>query len=285
MPGTRLYVGNLPSDTTKRDLEDFFKTFGKIDDISLKKGYGFVEFEDGRDADDAAYELDGKKLLGKRITVERARGVPRGEPSTSSAASSSSTYRSKKPIRTKYRLYVENLASSVSWRDLKEQMREVAEVTYADAHRYYLHEGVVEFATYSDMKRALERFNETVINGKKIYLTEDEDTKPKRRRSSTRSSSYRSRSRSSSKSRSRSRSRSYSKSYSRSRSRSRRSSRSRTRSRSYRSKSERSDYSDRSRSRSRSSRRTRSRSHSRSSRRSYTKSYSKSYSRSRSKSR
>ena len=39
--------------------------------------YGFVEFEDNRDADDAVYELNGKELCGERVTVEHARGPRR----------------------------------------------------------------------------------------------------------------------------------------------------------------------------------------------------------------
>lgn len=39
--------------------------------------YGFVEFEDNRDADDAVYELNGKELCGERIIVEHARGPRR----------------------------------------------------------------------------------------------------------------------------------------------------------------------------------------------------------------
>lgn len=39
--------------------------------------YGFVEFEDNRDADDAVYELNGKDLCGERVVVEHARGPRR----------------------------------------------------------------------------------------------------------------------------------------------------------------------------------------------------------------
>ncbi len=38
----------------------FFKGYGRIREILLKNGYGFVEFDDYRDADDAVYELNGK---------------------------------------------------------------------------------------------------------------------------------------------------------------------------------------------------------------------------------
>ncbi|VEN55116.1 unnamed protein product, partial [Callosobruchus maculatus] len=77
MVGSRVYVGGLPYGTTERDLERFFRGYGRMRDVLIKNGYGFVEFDDHRDADDAVYELNGKKLLGERVTVERARGTPR----------------------------------------------------------------------------------------------------------------------------------------------------------------------------------------------------------------
>lgn len=46
-------------------------------EVDLKNGYGFVEFEDNRDADDAVYELNGKELCGERVIVEHARGPRR----------------------------------------------------------------------------------------------------------------------------------------------------------------------------------------------------------------
>lgn len=45
--------------------------------MSFRSSYGFVEFEDNRDADDAVYELNGKELCGERVIVENARGPRR----------------------------------------------------------------------------------------------------------------------------------------------------------------------------------------------------------------
>merc|ERR1712168_1364991 len=132
------------------------------------------------------------------------------------------------PTRTKYRVIVENLSTRVSWQDLKDYLREAGEVTYADAHKHRKNEGVVDFATYDDMKRAIDKMDNTEINGRKIRLIEDGATKSQSR-SRSRSRSPRSRSRSRSPRR---RSRSDSRSRSRSRSRSARRSRSRSRSRS-----------------------------------------------------
>ena len=64
--GTRVYVGRLPYDVRERDIEKFFKGFGRIREVLMKDGFAFVEFEDHRDADDAVYELNGKELLNER---------------------------------------------------------------------------------------------------------------------------------------------------------------------------------------------------------------------------
>lgn len=236
MVGSRVYVGGLPFGVRERDLEKFFKGFGRTRDILIKNGYGFVEFEDYRDADDAVYELNGKELLGERVVVEPARGIERRRDHRDEHRSSArpsrhgdnvTPYNSDRrygpPTRTEFRLIVENLSSRISWQDLKDFMRQAGEVTYADAHKQRKNEGVVEFATHADMRNALEKLDNTELNGRRIRLTEDRRGGGGRggggggRRSRSRSSSSRSRSRSRRRSRSRSRS-------------SRRSSRSRSRS-------------------------------------------------------
>nr|XP_014282861.1 serine-arginine protein 55-like [Halyomorpha halys] len=77
MAGTRIYIGGIPFDCKMRDLEDFVNAYGRTRNIQLKDGFGFIEFEDHRDADDAVYELNGKELLGERVVVEHARPMVR----------------------------------------------------------------------------------------------------------------------------------------------------------------------------------------------------------------
>ena len=39
---SRLYIGHLSRSTRERDVEKFFKGYGRIQEIVLKDGYGFV---------------------------------------------------------------------------------------------------------------------------------------------------------------------------------------------------------------------------------------------------
>jgi len=42
MTSTRVFIGRLPNIARESDVERFFKGYGKIREISLKEGYGFV---------------------------------------------------------------------------------------------------------------------------------------------------------------------------------------------------------------------------------------------------
>ncbi|XP_058785083.1 serine/arginine-rich splicing factor RSZ22A-like [Vicia villosa] len=60
---TRVYIGNLDSRVSERDLEDDFHVFGVIRSVWVARrppGYAFIDFDDRRDALDAIRELDGK---------------------------------------------------------------------------------------------------------------------------------------------------------------------------------------------------------------------------------
>ncbi|XP_035619908.1 serine and arginine rich splicing factor 5b isoform X4 [Oncorhynchus keta] len=226
MSGCRIFVGRLNPSAREKDVERFFKGYGRIRDIDLKRGFGFVEFDDPRDAEDAVYELDGKELCNERVTIEharvrlrggRGRGGDRGGGGGGGrfpdryGRGSQDSRRNPPPMRTENRLIVENLSSRVSWQDLKDFMRQAGEVTFADAHRPKLNEGVVEFASYSDLKNALEKLSGKEINGRKIKLIEAAKKRGSRSRSRSESSSRsRSRNRSPSRSRTPRRSRSHS---------------------------------------------------------------------------
>ena len=49
----KIYLGHLSYDTGERDIEKILEGYGRIRNISVKEGFGFAEFDDRRDADDA----------------------------------------------------------------------------------------------------------------------------------------------------------------------------------------------------------------------------------------
>lgn len=64
------------------DLKKIFGRYGRLVDITLpldyytrdSKGYGFVEYEESRDAEEALRGLDRYRLYGRELEVEFARG-------------------------------------------------------------------------------------------------------------------------------------------------------------------------------------------------------------------
>jgi len=239
MSSTRVYIGHLPYKAREGDVENFFIRYGRIREILLKNGFGFVEFDDPRDAEEAVYRCNGKELRGERVVVEMTKRPPKGRDmyrtggygggggrySSGPYGGRPSYYRSPPrrrdeygPSQTKYRVIVENLSSRISWQDLKDVMRAAGEVTYADAHRIRKNEGIVCFSSSADLRKALDTLDGKELNGRKIRLIDasrdsrrSRSVSRSRSRSDSRSSRSRTRSRSdskSSKSRSRSRLRS-----------------------------------------------------------------------------
>jgi len=70
----RVYIGNLAPDCRERDLEKLFGKFGPIGEVIVRNDFGFVDFDDYRDADDAVADLDQREFLGRRVRVELAMG-------------------------------------------------------------------------------------------------------------------------------------------------------------------------------------------------------------------
>ena len=78
---TRVYVGNLGKNGSRREIEREFEKFGPLRDVWVARnppGFAFVLFEDSRDAEDACHDMDGRYVCGEKIRVEMARGPNRG---------------------------------------------------------------------------------------------------------------------------------------------------------------------------------------------------------------
>jgi len=178
MEVSRVFIGNLPAGCSIRDVEKFFKGYGKIRSVVLKSTkYGFVDFYKHEDASKAVIELDGQKLNGNRIPVEHGKGVKKAK----SGEQARWTTKYGTMARTDYRMLVENLSSSITWQDLKDIMRKHGQVTYAQAHKEKKREGVVEFSCEEDLNRAHQRMNGQTINGRIIQCTKLFEPRPRSR--------------------------------------------------------------------------------------------------------
>eukprot|EP00339_Tiarina_fusa_P017540 CAMPEP_0117070342 /NCGR_PEP_ID=MMETSP0472-20121206/49422_1 /TAXON_ID=693140 ORGANISM="Tiarina fusus, Strain LIS" /NCGR_SAMPLE_ID=MMETSP0472 /ASSEMBLY_ACC=CAM_ASM_000603 /LENGTH=66 /DNA_ID=CAMNT_0004793415 /DNA_START=53 /DNA_END=253 /DNA_ORIENTATION=- len=62
---TKLFIGNLSHKVKNRDLEKIFSKYGKVLNVTIKENreiYGFVEYDDVRDAEDAYDRLNNYDL-------------------------------------------------------------------------------------------------------------------------------------------------------------------------------------------------------------------------------
>merc|ERR1712183_336022 len=259
----QVYIGYLPNDARMEDVEDFFKGYGKVKSVNLKPGYGFVDFEDIRDAEDAVRDLDGKRMCGEKVDIQHAKGPghkardrrdsgrpivrdarraekrsrSRDRRRRSDSGDRRSHYRSHSrrsrtpprrysPPRGAYIVEVSNISTKCRWQDLKDEIRAQTKIecSFCEIHTPRDREGIVCFNRKDEMKDVLKRMDGFELKGRKLEL------RPRNKLSESRSRS-RSRSRSGSaspKKRSRSRSRSRSPSTKRSRRSSSRSSKPKT---------------------------------------------------------
>ena len=83
--GNKLYVGNLPFNSTETDLQDLFGTAGTVNEVMLiqdkftgkSRGFAFVTMGTDEEAQNAINQLHGKSIEGRSLTVNEAR--PREE--------------------------------------------------------------------------------------------------------------------------------------------------------------------------------------------------------------
>ncbi|KAI2793179.1 hypothetical protein POX_b03229 [Penicillium oxalicum] len=166
---TRLYLGNLPRNVTKQDIEEHFSTHGsgKITEIKLMNGFGFIEYEDAMDARDVV--PDGSDFKGERLTVQFARGKTRKENYPPGPTDRPAVPR---PRRTMFRMQISGLPET-SWQDLKDFARQSGlDVVYSETGREQ-GRGFVEFETANDLKTAVEKLDQHEFKGSRVTCVAD----------------------------------------------------------------------------------------------------------------
>jgi len=77
----KLFVGNLPEETTSEEIRDLFSAVGVVESCQLVtdretgrlKGFGFVEMNSREAADAAKEKFNGHNLHGKTLKVDEAK--------------------------------------------------------------------------------------------------------------------------------------------------------------------------------------------------------------------
>src|SRR3984893_2230306 len=79
--GNKLYVGNLPFNTTENELQELFAQAGTVQEVMLmqdkftgkSRGFAFVTMGSDQDAQNAISKLNGQTVEGRPLTVNEAR--------------------------------------------------------------------------------------------------------------------------------------------------------------------------------------------------------------------
>ena len=125
---TRVYLGDIPRDLRRQEVEDEFRRVGPVVSVQLHSNatanaYGFVEFEDPRDAMECVRRYHGRACFSSRpIRVELTKGVPKERTRDNGpGASASGTQK-----RTEFRVLVIGVSQDTQWQDLKDFGRAVS---------------------------------------------------------------------------------------------------------------------------------------------------------------
>jgi RNA recognition motif-containing protein len=165
----RIYVGNLPADTTERELAGLFEQVGRVASVRVMrdrdtghpKGFGFVEM-DNEDAEQAITQLNQTNLHGRALSVTEAR--PRSEPSAGRGVPPS-------------RLFVGNLPYEATAAELQEFFSSVGPVSSVSLPveresgkpRGF---AFVDFPDPAHATEAVRRFHNQSFNGRVLAVTE-----------------------------------------------------------------------------------------------------------------
>jgi arginine/serine-rich splicing factor 4/5/6 len=155
-------------------VSKFFDGYGKIIDCRVMTGFGFVEFESARDAEDALQHFNGKNFMGQNIVVEFAKeSRPRREPYED---------RYGAPVRARrppgIRIVVSGISRDTSWQDLKDFGREAGNVSFADIDRDVPGQGILEYLNREDAERAVKELSGRDLRGQAVRVDLHDDRNP-----------------------------------------------------------------------------------------------------------
>jgi len=151
-----------------------FDGYGRIIDCRVMTGFGFVEFENSKDAEDAVHNFNGKPFMGVNIVVEFAKeSRPRREVHDSDRPGGYGG-----PTRTRrppgIRVIVSGVSRDTSWQDLKDFGRDAGNVSFADIDRDFPGQGILEYLAREDADRAVRELDGKDLRGRPVRVAYDD---------------------------------------------------------------------------------------------------------------
>ena len=134
-------------------------------------GFAFIEFETEQDAQACIDVVHDARLGHQNVTAQFAKTNGPKEPPPAKPAPS-----------CRHRAVLKNLPASFSWRELQDEMRQLAEmqqlgsVIYADMDAQG--DGHVEFASAEDLDRAVQRLHGSRLDGNYIVVYKEAEGPP-----------------------------------------------------------------------------------------------------------
>jgi polyadenylate-binding protein len=163
-----IFIKNLDASIDNKSLYDTFSAFGNIlsckiavDDLGNPKGYGFVHFENGEDAEKAIEKVDGMLLNDKKVFVTH--------------------WMSKKERAEKMgnqpkkftNVYVKNFAEDITEDKLTDMCNEAGKVIslkiMTDEYGKGKGFGFISFETPDEAEKAVDLLNNMDISGRRLY--------------------------------------------------------------------------------------------------------------------
>lgn len=110
-------------------------------------------------------------LLGLPLQVELSKSSSTGN---AAGGASSQQRAGRPPSRPRFRLRVTGMSQNTSWQDLKDVMRGTGgTVTFASVTVPFCGEGHAEFASEEELLQAIEKLDNTVLDGNKVEVRRD----------------------------------------------------------------------------------------------------------------
>ncbi|XP_076886548.1 small ribosomal subunit protein cS22-like [Bidens hawaiensis] len=173
----RLYVGNIPRTTTNDDLQKIFEEHGAVDKVEVmydkysgrSRRFGFVTMKTVDDANAAIEKLNDSEIGGRKIKVNVTEKPLNGVSSTLLQSDEAPF------VDSPYKIYVGNLAKTVTSDSLKSLFAEKGNVVGAKVSRVPGTSkssgfGFVSFSSEEEVEAAILAFNDAVLEGQKIRV-------------------------------------------------------------------------------------------------------------------